>query len=295
MPAAVIDPGDNGNYDVDIDPAAFTSVVDHPYLPKLAGARWEYRSTDPHGEVEIITIEVLDEHRMVMGVEAIVVHDIVTNEDGELVEDTYDWFAQDDDGNVWYFGEDTTSYHDGVASDAGSWEAGVGGALPGIVMPATPEVTAVGYRQEYLAGEAEDMGQVIAELGRGHGACRQLRRRDRHPRLDPARTRHRRGEDLRPRRRVRPGNQAGRPERRRTRGTGRVRPKPVNMGPSDAAAQTAARDRITKESSTQRACSPGTSSSRPFGNKRSPNASAPGSEPRPTTPPHDCSRPQPSR
>lgn len=162
---SVIDPGDNGTYDVEIDPAAFTSVVDHPYLPKLAGARWEYRSTDPDGEVEIIAIEVLDEHRMVMGVDAIVVHDVVTTEDGGFVEDTYDWFAQDDDGNVWYFGEDTTSYHDGVASKAGSWEAGVGGALPGIVMPATPEVTAIGYRQEYLAGEAEDMGQVIANSG----------------------------------------------------------------------------------------------------------------------------------
>jgi hypothetical protein len=164
--ASVIDPGDDGNYDVEIDPAAFSSVVDNPYLPKLPATRWEYRATDPDGEVEIITIEVLDEYRMVMGVETIVVHDVVTTEDGELIEDTYDWFAQDDDGNVWYFGEDTTSYLDGVASTVGSWEAGVGGALPGIVMPATPEVTANGYRQEYLAGEAEDMGQVIADSGK---------------------------------------------------------------------------------------------------------------------------------
>lgn len=162
---AVIDPGDDGNYDVEIDPAAFTSVVDNPYLPKLRGTRWEYRSTDPDGEVELITIDVLDEYRIVMGVETIVVHDVVTTADGELVEDTYDWFAQDGDGNVWYFGEETTSYHDGVASTAGSWEAGVDGALPGIVMPATPQVTGIGYRQEYLAGEAEDMGQVIAGSG----------------------------------------------------------------------------------------------------------------------------------
>jgi hypothetical protein len=108
---------------------------------------------------------VLDQRRTVMGVEAIVVHDVVETEDGEPIEDTYDWFAQDDDGNVWYFGEDTTAYHDGVATKAGSWEAGVNGALPGIVMPATPQVTGIGYRQEYLAGEAEDMGQVIAVSG----------------------------------------------------------------------------------------------------------------------------------
>jgi hypothetical protein len=163
--AAVIDPGDGGAYHVAINPTAFSSVVDNPYLPKLPGARWVYRSTDPDGEVEIITIEVLDERRFVMGVETIVVHDVVRTIDGELVEDTYDWFAQDDDGNVWYFGEDTTSYHDGVASKAGSWEAGVGGALPGMVMPATPKVTGIGYRQEYLAGEAEDMGEVIADSG----------------------------------------------------------------------------------------------------------------------------------
>jgi hypothetical protein len=162
---AVIDPGDNGDYHVLIDPAAFTSVVDNPYLPKLPGTRWTYRSTSHDGEVELITIEVLDHFRTVMGVETIVVHDVVTTTSGDLVEDTYDWFAQDNAGNVWYFGEDTTSYHDGVASNTGSWEAGVNGALPGIVMPATPQVTGVGYRQEYLAGQAEDMGQVIADSG----------------------------------------------------------------------------------------------------------------------------------
>ena len=99
-----------------------------------------------------------------MGIEARVVHDVVT-EDGALVEDTYDWYAQDAEGNVWYFGEDTTSYEDGESSKEGSWEAGVDGALPGIVMPAQPVVTDVGYRQEYLAGKAEDMGQVIATSG----------------------------------------------------------------------------------------------------------------------------------
>lgn len=163
---AVIDPGDGGKYAVDIDPTSFTSVVNNPYLPKLPGTRWVYKSTAANGEAEIITIEVLDERRTVMGVETIVVHDRVETEAGELIEDTYDWFAQDNAGNVWYFGEDTTSYVDGVASTVGAWEAGIDGALPGIVMQAAPEVSGIGYRQEFLAGEAEDMGQVIAVSGK---------------------------------------------------------------------------------------------------------------------------------
>jgi hypothetical protein len=157
----VIDPGDGGNYTVSIDPSRFTPVVDHPFLPKIPGTRWVYSATPSDGEAEIITIEVLDERRTVMGVETIVVHDMVRTVSGELIEDTYDWFAQDDRGNVWYFGEDTTAYADGVESHAGAWEAGVGGAVPGIVMPADPDPSAPGYRQEYLAGEAEDMAQVI--------------------------------------------------------------------------------------------------------------------------------------
>ena len=162
---AVIDPGDGGDYRVDIDPARFSSVVDNPFFPMLPGTVWRYEETAEDGEQQTITVEVLDERREVMGIEAIVVHDVVKNEDGEVVEDTFDWFAQDADGNVWYFGEDTTSYDEGVASKEGSWEAGIDGALPGIVMPARPTVSNTGYRQEYLTGEAEDMGQVIADSG----------------------------------------------------------------------------------------------------------------------------------
>lgn len=162
--AAVIDPGDDGAYDVEIDPAAFAAVIDNPYLPKIAGTRWVYEATTAGGEVEQIEVDVLDETRTVMGVETIVVHDVVSV-DGEVIEDTFDWFAQDADGNVWYFGEDTTAYEDGVASSDGAWEAGVDGALPGVVMWADPASVGGGYRQEFLAGEAEDMGEVIATSG----------------------------------------------------------------------------------------------------------------------------------
>jgi hypothetical protein len=164
-PDAVIDPGDDGDYTVDIRPDEFTSAIDNPFLPLLPGMRWRYEETDPEGEIETITVEVLDEHRRVMGVDTIVVHDVVAGPDGEVVEDTFDWYAQDRQGNVWYFGEDSTSFDGGTASSEGSWEAGRDGALPGIVMPARIEVSDIGYRQEYLPGEAEDMGQIIADHG----------------------------------------------------------------------------------------------------------------------------------
>ena len=163
--AASIDPGDDGNYKVTIDPAKFTSVVDNPFLPKLPGSVWEYDEFTSDGGLEKIRIEVLDDTKIVMGVESIVVHDVVTELDGGLIEDTYDWFAQDSEGNVWYMGEDTTSYRDGTTSTKGSWTGGIDGALPGIVMPSDPVVSETGYRQEFKAGEAEDMGQVVAVGG----------------------------------------------------------------------------------------------------------------------------------
>jgi hypothetical protein len=83
--------------------------------------------------------------------------------DDEVVEDTWDWFAEDSDGNVWYLGEETYEYEDGeIACDCGSWESGVDGALPGIVMPADP-TAGDPYYQEYLIGEAEDRGQIVEE------------------------------------------------------------------------------------------------------------------------------------
>ena len=158
--APVIDPGDGGAYDPDIDPLRFVDVIDNPYLPLAPGTRWTYEG-ESDGEVERTEVVVTDQRRTVMGVSVTVVRDTVTGGDGQLVEDTYDWFAQDLEGNVWYFGEESKDYEEGkVVSTEGSWEAGVGGALPGIVMLAEPFVGAA-YRQEYLEGEAEDMGEVV--------------------------------------------------------------------------------------------------------------------------------------
>lgn len=153
-----IDVGDPEDYTVTVGPADFVDRIDNPWLPWIPGSRWEYEGREGD-EVERIEVEVLDETRIVNGVTATVVRDRVYV-DGELVEDTFDWYAQDDDGNVWYLGEDSTEFEDGeVVSKAGSWEWGVDGALPGIVMWADPEVGRA-YRQEFYEDEAEDVAEV---------------------------------------------------------------------------------------------------------------------------------------
>lgn len=145
-----------GSESVELDPADFSSTIDHPYWPMKPGSTWVYREG-----ANRVEITVADRTREIMGIEARVVHDVVT-EDGKLVEDTLDWYAQDRWGNVWYLGEATTEYEQGKPpSTAGSWEAGVDGAQPGILLPAKPE-PGMAYRQEYYEGEAEDRARIIS-------------------------------------------------------------------------------------------------------------------------------------
>ncbi|MCA9572249.1 MAG: hypothetical protein KC656_30630 [Myxococcales bacterium] len=146
-------------YAPEVDPAKFGPTVDNPFFPLVPGTVFHYTEETEDG-VETITTTVTADTRVVAGVTCVVVHD-VAEEDGEVAEDTFDWYAQDDQGNVWYFGEDTTAYDGDESTKAGSWEAGVDGAQPGILMPGDPQV-GQRYRQEYYAGEAEDMGEVLA-------------------------------------------------------------------------------------------------------------------------------------
>jgi hypothetical protein len=136
----------------------FVDAVTHPHFPLEPGTTWTYEVTGDSEETIVVT--VLEERRDILGISATVVHDVVTDASGTVIEDTYDWYAQDVDGNVWYLGEDTTAFEDGSSSKAGSWEAGVDGARAGIVMPAAPEV-GMAYQQEYLAGEAEDQAEIM--------------------------------------------------------------------------------------------------------------------------------------
>jgi hypothetical protein len=99
--------------------------------------------------------------KQILGVTNTVVEDKLYL-DGKLGETTLDWYSQDRQGNVWYFGEDTKELdrHGKVTSTEGSWQAGVNGARPGILMPAGPSVGA-SYRQEYYKGHAEDHFRIL--------------------------------------------------------------------------------------------------------------------------------------
>jgi hypothetical protein len=150
-----------GSQPVKLDPAQFTTQIDHPYWPMAPGNRWLYRETD-RGEVQRVEVVVTGTTKTIMGIQARVIHDKVTASDGALVEDTLDWYAQDAKGNIWYLGEDTKEYENGkVTSTEGSWQAGVDGAQPGILLPAKPH-PGLAYRQEYLEGRAEDAATVLS-------------------------------------------------------------------------------------------------------------------------------------
>lgn len=134
--------------------------VDNPLFPLTPGTVWVLAMHEGGAEA-LDSITVTGETRRVAGVTAVVVHDRVVR-GGAIVEDTYDWYAQDTLGSVWYLGEDTREYRGGrVVSTAGSWEAGVAGASAGVMMMAHPAV-GVAYRQEYRRGVAEDMGRVLS-------------------------------------------------------------------------------------------------------------------------------------
>ncbi len=146
-------------YAPEIDPANFltpeqAAANPNPYFLLTPGLVRVLKSGD-----ETITVTVTDETIEILGVKCTVVRDTVV-EDGKLVEDTDDWYAQDSEGNVWYFGEISKNYEDGQLTDLdGSWKSGVDKAQPGIIMQAEPVVGDV-YRQEYALGEAEDMAEV---------------------------------------------------------------------------------------------------------------------------------------
>ena len=139
----------------------FVTVIDNAYYPLIPGTTFEYRTETANG-VETNTVEVTSETKTILGVTATVVHDQVFL-DGQLTEDTFDWFAQDTDGNVWYLGEQSCEVvNEQCVSTGGSWEAGVDGALPGVVMWADPAAhKGTAYQQEFLVGKAEDVAKVI--------------------------------------------------------------------------------------------------------------------------------------
>jgi hypothetical protein len=147
---------------VNLDPANFSTDITNPYWPMKPGTRWVYRGIE-EGEPpqDIVVVSTTTTKKLANGITARVVRDTGRAE-GQVIEDTQDYYAQDSDGNVWYMGEQTAEFEKGkVVSRAGSWEAGKDGAMPGVLIPAQPQVGQQ-YRQEYKKGEAEDNGQVLA-------------------------------------------------------------------------------------------------------------------------------------
>jgi hypothetical protein len=144
-----------------IDPGNFTSPVANPYFPLTPGKVLHYRGSED-GVHYFERVTITDKTKTILGVTTTVILDVLRRADGSLAEKTHDWYADDNTGNVWYFGEDTATYdrQGHVKSREGSWEAGVDGARAGLIMPAHPKVTDA-YRQEFLAGQAEDQAWIV--------------------------------------------------------------------------------------------------------------------------------------
>ena len=134
----------------------FSSTIDNPYFPLVPGSVMVSKDLDGNVDEMTVTADV----RVVFGVTCRVVHDVARSPAGVVLEDTWDWFAQDKDGSVWYFGEDTKAFSGASVSTSGSWETGVGCARPGVVMEAHP-TPGDRYRQEYRPGVAEDRAEIL--------------------------------------------------------------------------------------------------------------------------------------
>ena len=148
-------------YEPDIDPADFSAstVITNRYFPLPPGKKYIYEGASEEGEERVEEMRLM-ETITIMGIEC-VVDNFKGFVDDELVEEAWDWYAQKNDGSVWYFGEAVDNYENGgIANHDGAWKAGVDGALPGTIMLATPR-NGVKYREEFFEGEAEDQAQII--------------------------------------------------------------------------------------------------------------------------------------
>ena len=156
--------GTTPQYEPALDPANFVRIIDNSYYPLPVGRVLIYRGIRD-GVHQIDRVTVTKRTRVLEGITATTVLDVAPQPDGTLIEKTSDWFAQDRQGNVWYLGEATTAYNpDGSIDTSGSWQAGVNDGEPGIIMEAHPRVPDA-YRQEFLAGEAEDTAWIVQRGG----------------------------------------------------------------------------------------------------------------------------------
>jgi hypothetical protein len=151
---------DRSGYEPRLNPNRFSVVIDNPYFPLPVGRTWVYRGMkDGQAQIDRVTVTA-GTKRVAEGITARVVRDVATH-NGKLREKTFDLYAQDTQGNVWYVGEDTTEFlPNGQRDKSGSWQAGVHDGEPGIIMLAKPHIPDA-YRQEYLKGQAEDTAWIV--------------------------------------------------------------------------------------------------------------------------------------
>lgn len=154
----------NEPYAVSINAADLSMTIDNTFFPAPEAATWVYQAETDDGteQIDVMVLSPADPNgdKAVLGTSMRVIRDTVRL-DGEVIEDTWDWYGQDAEGNVWYVGEDTSEFENGAfVCNCGAWEWGVDGALPGYVMLADPQVGDA-YRQEYYEGEAEDLAEIV--------------------------------------------------------------------------------------------------------------------------------------
>jgi hypothetical protein len=155
----------HGTYSPSIDPANFVRTIDNRYFPLLPGTAFHYKGVHENGKTpQTDDMLVTHQTKEILGVQCTVVRDTVSSH-GKPIEKTFDWYAQDKDGNVWYMGEDTREVvHGKFVKMSDSWEGGVNGAEPGIIMPGNPQ-PGNAYRQEYYPGHALDQARVLGSGG----------------------------------------------------------------------------------------------------------------------------------
>ncbi len=155
----------HGTYAPKIDPANFVTTIDNPYFPLEPGTTFLYKGVHENGTTQQ-TDEMVVTHqtKVILGVTCVVVRDTVSSY-GKPIERTFDWYAQDKYGNVWYMGEDTREVRHGrFVKMSDSWQGGINGAEPGIIMPGNPQ-PGDQYRQEYLPRHALDQSEVLGSGG----------------------------------------------------------------------------------------------------------------------------------
>jgi hypothetical protein len=145
-------------------PSHFSKTIDNSYFPLPVGRTLVYRGVE-NGKQELDRVHVTSRTKTIEGIAARIVSDNVYEPLGKLAEKTFDYYAQDGRGHVWYLGEDTREFLPGGKVDRqGSWLAGKHGAKPGLIMEADPRVPD-SYRQECRSGDAEDMAWVVGRGG----------------------------------------------------------------------------------------------------------------------------------